>query len=366
MATYGPEGTRVRAEWLWQREPGVTQAVVGAVLSPLGWLYGGMAGFHRGLYRTGWLRARRLGLGVVSIGNLVVGGTGKTPLAAWVAAGLRDRGHRVVLASRGYGRRDRAALRVVSDGRRIAESLATAGDEPMLLAAQLPGVPVMVGRDRALLGLRAQTAFDADVLVLDDGFQHHRLQRDVEIVSFDGVSGFGNSRCLPLGPLREFPHALSVAHAVAVVDGPLREAEEEALRKRSPDALRIQAWRRPESLRTLDGGERQEPASLRGRAVGLLAGIARPSGFRRTLEALGAEVVAERHFPDHHRYRASDLSGLSNDALTWVTTEKDAAKILPRFAAGVDLRVLCIRVAVDAETRVLDWLESCLAQRDSR
>ena len=353
----------LRADWIWGRD---TSLSLRAALAPLGWLYGAAAGLHRGLYRSGLLRARELGIGVVSVGNLVVGGTGKTPLAAWVAAGLRDRGHRVVLASRGYGRRDRAGVRVVSDGRHVKESLITAGDEPLLLAAQLPGVPVMVGRDRGLLGLRAQSAFGADVLVLDDGFQHHRLRRDVEVVSFDGGEGFGNARCLPLGPLREFPRALGAAHAVVVVDGPLREVDEARVRARVPQALRIEARRQPESLRALGSGEVEAPECLMGREVGVLAGIARPAGFRRTLEALGARVIAERYFPDHHRYRAADLRGLSEQASLWITTEKDAPKILPRFAVGSDLRVLRIRLVVEGEAGVLDWLESRLAQRESR
>lgn len=356
----------MRADWLWRRDEGPVRAALRGALSPLGWLYGGGAGLHRGLYRSGLLRARKLGVGVVSVGNLVVGGTGKTPLAGWVASGLRDRGLRVALASRGYARRDRERVRVVSDGRRVRETLSVAGDEPLLLAAQLPGVPVLVGRDRGLLGLRAQAAFGIDVLVLDDGFQHHRLQRDVEVVSFDGGQGFGNGHCLPLGPLREFPAALCAAHAVTVVDGPLPEADETRLRACAPDALRIEARRRPASLRALGGGAGEAPENLRDRDVGLLAGIANPSAFRRTLEALGARVVAERRFPDHHRYRASDLRGIVREAPLWVTTEKDASKLLPRFVKGSDVRVLSITLEVEDASRVLDWLEARIAQRARR
>ena len=356
----------MRADWIWRRGDGAARAALRGALSPLGWLYGSAAGLHRALYHSGLLRARKLGVGVVSVGNLVVGGTGKTPLAGWVAAGLRDRGLRVALASRGYARRDREGVRIVSDGLRVREALSVAGDEPLLLAAQLPGVPVLVGRDRGLLGLRSQAAFGIEVLVLDDGFQHHRLQRDVEVVSFDGGHGFGNGHCLPLGPLREFRSAMRAADAVAVVDGPLAEAEEAQLRGCAPDAFRIKAQRSPTSLRPLGGGESAEPDSLRDREVGLLSGIANPSAFRRTLEALGARVVAERRFPDHHRYRASDLHGIVGEAPLWVTTEKDASKLLPRFVEGSDVRVLGITLEVENASRVLDWLEARLAQRASR
>lgn len=349
----------MRAAWLEQRDESWQRRLGLAPLAPLGWLYGGVAALHRGLFAHGLRGRRRLASRVVSVGNLVVGGAGKTPLAAWIAAGLHGRGHKVVLASRGHRRQDAAPIRIVSDGRRIQPRQHTAGDEPVLLAAHAPGVPVLVGRDRGLVGLRALSAFDADVLVLDDGFQHHRLARDVDLVTFDGALGFGNGRVLPRGPLREPARALRGADAVAAVDGPLAADDESRVRALAPKAHRIQAARRPLSLRPLAGGPDQGLVRLAGLRVGMLAGTALPESFRRTLEGLGAEVVAERIFPDHHPYQASDLRGL-DAASVWITTEKDALKIVPWWVGVADLRVLRITLEVDHPGRTLDWLESQL------
>ncbi|MAE93729.1 MAG: tetraacyldisaccharide 4'-kinase, partial [Deltaproteobacteria bacterium] len=192
-----------------------------AALTALSWLYGAGAAAHRLAYERGWRTRRRLGCKVISVGNLVSGGAGKTPTAAWVACALRARGHRVVLASRGFGGDDRDPVRVVSDGRHVSGRIEGAGDEALLLAALAPGVPVLVGSRRDLVGQRAVAAFDAHILVLDDGFQHHRLARDVDLVTVHGAAGFGNGRLLPRGPLRERPEVLGRAHGIGVVDGPL-------------------------------------------------------------------------------------------------------------------------------------------------
>jgi tetraacyldisaccharide 4'-kinase len=345
-----------RPAWFEARTPGWACRLALAPLVPLAWLYAAGARLAR---RFGG--HRRLACRVVSVGNLSVGGSGKTPAAAWIAARLRERGHPVVIASRGYARRSRESVTVVSDGRFVRAGPREAGDEALLLAQHAPGVPVLVGRDRGVVGLRAIAAFGADVLVLDDGFQHHRLARDVEIVAFDG-SGLGNGRVLPRGPLREPIAALRGADAVLVVDGPLPDADAAKIRAAAPSARWFAARRRPVSLRPLGGGAAAEPAVLGGARVGLVAGIARPASFRRTLEALGAEVVAERVFPDHHRYRARDLADLAEAAL-WITTEKDAAKILPRWAAGAELRVLGIELEMDDAAAFVDWLERTLRAR---
>jgi tetraacyldisaccharide 4'-kinase len=326
----------------------------------MGWVYGGAAWTHRVLSERRILPRRHLSAHVISVGNLVVGGTAKTPLAGWLAAQLKRRGHRVVLASRGYGRRGEAPVEIVSDGRFVMGSAASAGDEPMLLAAQARGVPVIVGRDRGVVGLRALSAFDADVLVLDDGFQHHRLDRDVDILTFDGRLGLGNRRVLPRGPLREPLAALRRADAIGIVDGPLPEEDEGELERRAPEAHRFETRRRPAALRALAGGPALPLESLAEAEVGLLAAVAQPRSVRRTLEALGARVVAERTFPDHHAYRASDLAGLAAAAPRWITTEKDAVKLVPGWTGAARVEVLAIELAVENPASFLDWLEARL------
>ena len=342
-----------------ERAPSLGRRLVLAPLVLLSWLYAAGAVLHRAWWERGPRRPVRLACRVVSIGNLVVGGSGKTPVAAWVAAALARRGWPVVIASRGYGGRGAAAVEVVSDGRFVRGRAEVVGEEPMLLAGLAPGVPVLVGRRRDTVGRRAVAAFDAQVLVLDDGFQHHRLAKDVEIVTFSGA-GLGAGAVLPRGPLREPLAALARAHAILVVDGPLPEADEARLARAAPRAARFALSRRPAWTRPLAGGAREPAAKLAGRGVGVLSGIARPAALRETLESLGAHVVAERAFPDHHRYRAADLAGLANEAPLWITTEKDAGKILPSWTGAAEVRVLELSTEFPDGEAFLDWLEQRL------
>jgi tetraacyldisaccharide 4'-kinase len=330
-----------------------------APLVPLSWIYAAGARLHRQLYRSGLLETRRFSGHVVGVGELVVGGAGRAPAAAWIASRLHARGRRVALASRGAGRRTREPC-VVSDGRHVLGAVRSAGDEALILAAHAPGVPVLAGRDRARVGLRAFSAFGAEVLVLDDGFHQQRLGRDLDVLCIDASQGFGNRRVLPRGPLREPLAALRHADAVLVVDGPLAGEDEALLARWTPGVPRVNARRRAVGLRPLAGGAQARPELLEGTSVGLLAGIASPASLRRTLASLGARVVAERLFPAHHRYRPRDLTGLAGEASLWVTTEEDAVKVLPVWAAGADVRALSIELEVDEPEPFLDWIEAGL------
>jgi tetraacyldisaccharide 4'-kinase len=360
----------LRVGWLERRNDSPWQRLLLAPLELAGLVYGAFAACHRWLYARGWRRRRRLACRVLSLGSPTVGGSGKTPLAAWIAAGLRRRGHTVVRASRGYGRpsrasrgygrRSREGVVVVSDGRHVWSPASAAGDEPLLLAAHAPGVPVLVGRDRGLVGLRAIAAFGAEILVLDDGFHHHRLARDLEVVLLDGRFGLGNGRVLPRGPLREPARALRVAQAIGVIDGPLPDPDEARIQALAPGAFRFSARRRPNRLVPLGGGAALPPGALSRERIGLLAGLARPDGFRRTLEELGARIEIERVFGDHHRYRPRDVADLARHATVWVTTEKDAVKIPRAWVGQADVRVLGIELEVDEPERLLDWCESRL------
>jgi tetraacyldisaccharide 4'-kinase len=342
----------MKAPAFWEeRDAGALLRAALAPVSALAALYALGASAHRGAYRAGLRTRQRLPCRVVSVGSLAAGGAGKTPLAAWLAATLHARGRRVAIASRGYGRADRGT-RVVSDGVTVLCDAAEAGDEPLLLAAEAAGVPVVVGRDRGLAGRLAIERFGTDLLILDDGFQHHRLARDLDLVVLDGALGFGNGAVLPRGPLREPPGALAAAGAIVVMDGPLSAAGEARIAALAPHAARFAARRVPHSVRRLGGEGTDRPDVLRGRAVGLLAGIARPAGFRTTLEALGARVAAERTFPDHHAFAPSDLAGLAREAPVWVTTEKDAVKLDPAWAGTAELLVL--RIGIDAPSALAD------------
>ncbi|MEE8166566.1 MAG: tetraacyldisaccharide 4'-kinase [Myxococcota bacterium] len=324
-------------------------------------LYGLGARIHRGQAR--WTRAGRgrPACAVLSVGGLTVGGAGKTPVAARLALAFQRRGRRVVLASRGYRGRTVDRVTVVSDGRHIHSSVARAGDESLVLAAHAPGVPVLVGRDRRVVAHHAVSRFDAELLVLDDGFQHHRLARDLDLVCIDGIAGLGNRRVLPRGPLREPLSALWHADWLCLVDGEGADWEAELVARFASSGGRVlRAHRRPSSLAPLDHSRREAPSALAGRRVGLLAGVARPGSVRRSLEALGATIVAERLFPDHHNYSATDCASLDPTVPEWVTTEKDALKILPEWLAGKKLSVLSIEIEFEEEATALDAIEKAL------
>lgn len=299
------------------------------LLLPASGLFGLLAGLRRAFYRLGLLRVAALPVPVVVVGNISVGGTGKTPLVAWLAAFLRRNGHRPAIVSRGYGGAAAGPRAVAPDS-----DPTLVGDEPVLLARRA-GCPVWVGRDRVAAAralLRAHP--ECDVLLSDDGLQHYRLGRRVEIVVLDGARRFGNGLLLPAGPLREGKGRLASVDAVVVNLGnePAGKpvgAGEYAMVLRGRAFYNLE---RPEV--------RIEPESLRGKRLHAVAGIGNPGRFFGFLRNLGLDV-AEHPFPDHYSYRLEDLHFDRPDAI--LMTEKDAVKCA-RFACGN-----CWALAVEAE-----------------
>jgi len=352
-----------RPAWFDERAPSPARRAALAPLTVASLGYGALAALHRAAYERGIARRTQLACRVVSVGSLVVGGSGKTPLAAWIAAQLHLRGRRVALATRGYGGAPREAVHVASDGARALEPVSVVGDEALLLAQLAPGVPVLVARARALAGARARADFGAETLVLDDGFQHHALARDVELVVFGG-DGLGCGAVLPRGPLREPLAALARAHAILTPGGAMPAHDGALVARAAPQAARFVVTRTPRELRAIGTrSPRAAPArasALAGREVGVLSALAHPRALRATVESLGGRVIAERSFPDHYRYRASDLSGLARQAPLWVTSEKDAVKLEPAWCAGADVRVLALDTEVAEPEKFLAWLETRL------
>ncbi|GAA0889023.1 tetraacyldisaccharide 4'-kinase [Rhodanobacter soli] len=274
---------------------------------PLAALYGGVTRLRSLLYRIGWLRSVHLPAPVVVIGNISVGGTGKTPLTIAVVAALRARGYRPGVVSRGYGGSQREPT-LLGD----APDPAQVGDEPCLIHAS--GVPVAVGRDRPAA---AQLLLDAgcDVLIADDGLQHYRLARDVEICVIDGVRRFGNRRLLPAGPLRE-PLSRLQRVDLRVCNGGVAEAGEYPMQLRGGDVV------------ALDDGRTQALADFSGQRIHAVAAIGNPRRFFDSLRAAGIEVI-EHAFADHHGFTRADLD--FTDGLPVLMTDKDAVKCR-RFA----------------------------------
>jgi tetraacyldisaccharide 4'-kinase len=302
-------------------------------------LYRLAVGVRNRLFDFGLLRAARLPAKVICVGNLTVGGTGKTPWIVFLANRLRARGHRVAVVSRGYKAGRKGGVAVVSDGTRILLSPDEAGDEPTLIARRCPGVPVLLGARRADAGRVAIERFGADVVLLDDGFQHRRLARDVDLVSFHARVGTGSGRCLPAGILREPLSSLGRASALILHgDGPRAAALAAAFRRDYPDKPLFRSRLATGSLVGVRTGERRAPDALRGRKVVAFAGIAVPDALFDEVRRLSATLTAVRPLPDHHRYDADQVARLlalarQEGADYTVTSEKDATKIDPRWIA---------------------------------
>jgi tetraacyldisaccharide 4'-kinase len=322
-------------------------------LSILSGVYGRAAQWRRAWYERYPHRRARLDRPVISVGNLVVGGSGKTPTVAALARLLQQRGERPAILSRGYARRAPTdGVVVVSDGTRVLEPTVRSGDEPQMLARSLDGVPVLVSRERFLGGRLAERRFDATVHVLDDGFQHVRLMRDVDLVIVSRKDL--HEEILPTGHLREPVAAVRHAHAV-LVPGSDEDAVvvSEHLSRVVPEFFRIRTHY--DALRPVHSGEARH-ADEGGRRVIAVAGIARPERFFAALRAQGWEIVREMVFRDHHWYTDDEVRTIARAAAAAgadcvVTTEKDATRL-----ALPGLFYLPMRVVIEPEDRFGDWL----------
>jgi tetraacyldisaccharide 4'-kinase len=299
-------------------------------------------------YRAGSTLARRrirpvrAGAPVISVGNLVVGGAGKTPVALELAQRLLRRGKQPAVLTRGYGRRARAPLEVSEHTPAVL-----AGDEPLLLKRRCPRLRVLVGPRRAVLAAQA-VARGADVLLLDDGLQHHELERDLDVVVMDASNPLGNGRLLPRGPLREPVESL-------------RRVRRGLLWLTRCDLARAPELPRPPLAGPVESAFVPREAPLTGKAVFAFAGVARPGSFEELVRAMGARVVGTRWFPDHHPYAARELQQLRREASlsgaeVLATTEKDLMRLPPAELTGpppivavpVDLRITRGEQALEA------------------
>ncbi len=283
------------------------------------------------LYDRGIFKTHRLPIPVISIGNLTVGGTGKTPLTITIARGLQTRHPdlQTGILSRGY-KRTRSDAWIVSDGEKILMGVEESGDEPQLMARRLPGIKVFVGANRVRIARQALDRFPLDVLILDDAYQHRRIHRDVDILLVDGQRGFEGGRVLPAGPLREFPRNVKRASCLVITQYNDRIP---------PDVSRFCPPSTPlfKTRLTLSGitegisGVPCPPEKLRNQLVWAVCGIARPESFLDTLADLGVRIAGVTPFPDHYAYTRRDLDQIARQALersvhAIITTEKDWVK----------------------------------------
>jgi tetraacyldisaccharide 4'-kinase len=320
-----------------------------------------------GAFASGLRSIRRLPCAVICVGNLTVGGSGKTPCTIALAHWLRARGQAVGVLLRGYGRHS-GRIVVAADDRDVRAGWETVGDEAILLARHLPGVPVVVGGDRFRAGQEALRRFRLDVLLLDDGFQHRQLHRNLDLVMVDATDPFGGGWLLPRGRLREPVAGLRRAHAIVLSrtdQAPDLAGLRRHLEQIVPGAAQVLTRHRPTRLTDLAEGEEYPLASLAGRRVLALSGIANPEGFQRTLTDLGVVLAGRLAFPDHHPYGPANLLRVNQAAQEAaaelvVTTEKDAVRMAPlRVAEQLCRPILVLQVDLEV-TEGMDGLEALL------
>lgn len=351
-----------------ERRRGKRAALLRAFLYSMSHIYRGLVSLRLRLYRHRIMRERNLGCLVVSIGNLTVGGTGKTPVVEKFARALQDGGRTVAVLSRGYksvkpplSQRLRQRLsgkapkidppRIVSDGKQLLLDSKTAGDEPYMLAANLKDVIVITDKDRVKSGRHAIKEYNVDTLILDDGLQYLKLRHRLDVVLIDRYQPFGNEYLLPRGTLREPPKNLKRASYIFITkcNGEPNTELIKRIRKYNRTAEIIECTHQPMHLENIDTREHMPLKTLQGQKVGAISGIAVPESFEGGLERLGATVAVTRRYTDHHRYTEQEIISFINrcidrDVDMIVTTEKDYVRFprLPR----VDVPIYFLRVEI--------------------
>ena len=369
-------------EVIFEQRKGKRAAITRGILFLLSKIFEVAVKFRRFLYNVRILRDSTLGVQVIAIGNLTVGGTGKTPVVEKFARELQDQGRHVAILSRGYRskppplrkrllnkllfREESTPPRIVSDGKSLLLDSETAGDEPYMLASNLKDVVVLVDKDRVKSGRYAIEKFGCDTLLLDDGYQYWKLQgRRRDIVLIDCQQPFGNERMLPRGTLREPPSHLARARWIFITKS---DGKTEALRKRiaehNPNAPIIECIHHPLYFEDVFTGERMGIEFLQGKRVASLSGIAQPESFEKSLVSIGADLVYSKRFADHHRFTQQEVinainRGKKRQAQLIITTQKDAVRF-PKIDRR-DIPILFMRVEIKILSGAKDF-HDCVRQ----
>lgn len=323
------------------RTTGVIPSLLIGLLTPLSCIYALVLKTRGWLYDWGFLKQKQLPCGVISVGNIVAGGTGKTPVVIWIAKYLQSEGFQVAVLLRGYKRADQRSISVVSDGKQVLAPLTESGDEASMIAHKLPGVPVVVGSDRHAAGLEVIQLWGhtAGVIILDDGFQRRQLVRNLDILTIDSTQPFGTGKLLPAGTLREPKPALKRADVLLLTRTDLA-AESINFEQFDQGKQVFQTCHQPTKLYQLSTGKEWALDLLNGQHILAVCGIGNPEAFAGTLRQFAPKTVELLAFPDHHPYSLGDLNDISArtcdiGASIVVTTEKDSQK-LEAFAATTE------------------------------
>ncbi|MDQ2867960.1 MAG: tetraacyldisaccharide 4'-kinase [Verrucomicrobiota bacterium] len=367
-------------EVIFERRGGFRAALLRGLLYALSRVYERVVQLRLWLYRKRILRERTLGCLVISIGNLTVGGTGKTPIVEKFARALQGGGRHVAILSRGYKSVPRQTPRarfpfapktpepprIVSDGKSLLLDSLTAGDEPYMLANNLKDVVVLVDKDRVKSGLFAIEHMNVDTLLLDDGLQYLHLKHRLDIVLIDRQAPFGNEHLLPRGTLREPPRNLRRASYIFITKSTGESNADliERIRRYNRTAEIIECAHKPLHLQNVSTGEIEPLGKLADAFVGALSGIAAPQSFEGGLSALGAKIEIAKRYADHHRYTEQELRSFINrcvrrDLAMVVTTEKDAVRF--PLLGKTDIPIYFLRVEIEILSGHESW-EHCVAR----
>ena len=354
-----------KAEGFWSQ-------VLKAILFILSWFYWGLIALVDLAYRLKLLKPAQVQARVISVGNITWGGTGKTSMIQFLAQFLLGQGKRVVILSRGYKQDERCKMPYfakATKGRQDARSEYKAmGDEPYLLAQKFPGVPVIVGRDRIQSAGQAIKTYQPQVILLDDGFQHRRLQRDLDIVLVDVLDPFGNGFFIPRGSLREPKANLRRAQVIVLTNCEFeKDATEDVARELAAinsQALIARASYRFLRLTEAITGQTIVPTYLAGRPLCLMASIGNFNSFKKTVSSyLNGRVVLEFDFPDHYDYEKEDLDNVRNACVQQglyavITTEKDLVRLRPHLDENSGLKIFVLEVGLEITDKKEEFLKA--------
>ena len=340
---------------------------------PLAWLYKGVIGLRNYGYDKGYLKSERITPFVISVGNITVGGTGKTPTTAYIANQLTEHGWRVVIVARGYQRKNQGTC-IVSDGQGSLANFENAGDEPLLLAQSCPRVPVIVSASKTEAAQLAAQKFCPAVIIIDDGFQHRRLARNMDIVMTPAYLFCKQSWALPAGPLRETTTSLKRANIVLIND--LKDYSSDTqknilLKSQQQTAAKVLPvdFHAREFI-NMATGKKSPMNRLAGRNFFLVSGIAFPKRFYKMVEACGACIVAHHYYSDHHSYSPADATFIlesfqTSDADSIVTTSKDAIK-LKLFKVLELLPIYILEIGLVAPEQLLSTIIGALEEQETK
>ncbi|NWG04235.1 MAG: tetraacyldisaccharide 4'-kinase [Syntrophaceae bacterium] len=337
-------------QFLYQKEKPIWEKILLSPLTLLSLPYGGVVRTRSFFYSIGLFKTKRLPCPVISVGNITVGGTGKTPFVMALAKGMMKKGIPVAILSRGYKRR-KTSPSIVSDGQRIFLSLEESGDEPLLMAKACQGIPILVGKNRFVNGQIALQRFGVKGLLLDDAYQHLPLYRNINILLIDSKIGFGDQHLLPRGILREPLSSLRRASFLVltkVEDIKRGHDLQKKIHHLHPSLPIFHSYYEPVGL-IGPNGEQKALEVYKGKRVLAFSGIAQSNYFISLLKKSGMEVAREMTYPDHHLYRAEDLNSIEEMSKGMdgvVTTEKDMVKLKEWKIPGIPLFALRIEVQI--------------------